>query len=161
MRISPKSSTCVCLKGGLTMFCNLIKEKTYIANVRKLVYYFPKIIGDLKFNQAIGKFRIYTSTLKSRITGHRKNWQTNEAKFNHLWDKQFTYIMEFKDYQIGTSKIPEVDFGGYIRFFNEDFRKTVFGLIYNLRLVKWIQDRNAKKEKDKLEKSKNIAGLDR
>jgi hypothetical protein len=48
-----------------------------------------------------------------------------------------------------------------MRFFNKDFRKTVFGLIYNLRLVKWIQDRNAKKEKDKLEKSKNMGGLDR
>ena len=61
--------------------------------------------------------------------------------------------MEFKDYQVCSYRIPEVDFGGYMRFFNEDFRKSVFGLIYNLRLVKWIQDRNAKKEKDELIKS--------
>ena len=102
-------------------------------------------------------------TFARRVIQHKKNVSKNYNKFFKEFDREMMKIMSFQDQNTtNITKDVKIDVSSHLSNFDTKFRKKIFEIWYNVKLISHLQKRYVNKKlaenKDVKDQLKGLAG---
>lgn len=146
-------STGMAIKGGLALYATMVKEKVRNTNTRLHVsWHLPRFVRVMRVKGLCDQFVQSRLSWRRKVTAHMKNVKKNWDEFSRTWDKNTLTLMSYEEALRGTPVYDQIDFSGHLPLISLDFKKKLFRVIYNARLIKFLQARFQEGERTRAER---------
>lgn len=141
MMVNPGRLSLVIVKGGLSMYAELIQQKVVRSNVYKLVRYFPRFVSVLKIKYLIGEYIQRQTSAIYRMREHMSNMKVNGHEFAKNFDKAVLNLIQF-EYDL-KKEVPKgatfYNLSNNMHHLGSEMKNKLFWAIYNIKLLDYLK----------------------